>query len=687
MSLRSLFFLAGLMAVSSAGAGERAIIVLDASGSMWGQIDGSAKIEIARETLSQVLQSVPGTSELGLLTYGHRVKGKCDDIELLVPPAAGTSQAIASAANGLKPKGKTPLSRSVRQAAEALKYTEERATVILITDGIETCNADPCALGNELEKFGVDFTAHVVGFGLSNEEGRQVACLAENTGGLYIQAGDAGELVDALTQTVVVEAPVEPAETATATPLPEATLSAPDTAPIAAVVSVGWTGPGDRYDRIEIFDPDARNGAGDVVRSRGVHSGDLDQRTVRLALPATPGQYQFRYYHGKQRAILTTTVIEVTPADVALLAPAEIAVGRTFKVEWIGPGGRYDVVQLFDPAARGGEGKMVRDKRLLNDDFDAKTVSMPAPAKPGDYELRYYNGQDKEVLATRALVVIEAPVRIEGPQSVEAAAKVTVDWIGPGGRYDSIQLWDPLARGGEGKMLHDKRLRNDDFDNQRASLPAPAKAGQYELRYWNGANKIVLATAPLAVVEAVVTLDAPDQIGQGRTIKVTWQGPGARYDAVQLFDPRAGGDGKVIHDKRLLNDDYDNNQASMPASHKPGQYELRYWNGDNKKVLARRPIQVVAIDIGLSAPSTVETGTKFVVEWQGPGGRYDSVQIFDPNARGGDGKVVAEKRLRNDAFENNRVTIKAPDKAGNFTLRYWNGDNKAVLAKQPIDIQ
>ena len=194
---------ASLSAVSASMAAERTIIVLDASGSMWGQINGKTKIEIARETLGTVLQSVPAEQELGMIAYGHRQKGRCDDIELVIPPAAGTGPDMARAANALSPKGKTPLSASVRQAAEALRYTEDKATVILITDGLETCNADPCALGNELEASGVDFTAHVVGFGLSEEQGRQVACLAENTGGKYIQAKDAADLGDALAETVV----------------------------------------------------------------------------------------------------------------------------------------------------------------------------------------------------------------------------------------------------------------------------------------------------------------------------------------------------------------------------------------------------------------------------------------------------------------------------------------------------
>ena len=202
----------GLLAASLAPshAADKSIIVFDASGSMWAQIDGKARIEIAKETVRSVIGSLPADAELGLMAYGHRDKGSCTDIELLVPPAAGTGPAIIAATDKINPKGKTPLSEAVKRAAGELKYTEEKATVILVTDGLETCNADPCALGTELEKTGVDFTAHVVGFGLSAEEGKKVACLAENTGGKYFQASDAKSLSEALTQ-VVVKAP-EPAK-------------------------------------------------------------------------------------------------------------------------------------------------------------------------------------------------------------------------------------------------------------------------------------------------------------------------------------------------------------------------------------------------------------------------------------------------------------------------------------------
>ncbi|MBZ9762991.1 VWA domain-containing protein [Mesorhizobium sp. CA8] len=208
-----------LFSMTSFGfAANKVIIILDASGSMWAQIDGKPKLEIARESLRTVLQSVPADDEIGFMAYGHRTKGSCDDIELIVPPQAGSASAISAAADSMKFLGKTPLTAAVKQAAEALKYTEDKATVVLITDGLETCGGDPCALGKELKQSGVDFTADVVGFGLTADEGKQIACLAENTGGKYIQASDEKALQEALVETVAAPAPApEPAPT----PAPE----------------------------------------------------------------------------------------------------------------------------------------------------------------------------------------------------------------------------------------------------------------------------------------------------------------------------------------------------------------------------------------------------------------------------------------------------------------------------------
>jgi Ca-activated chloride channel family protein len=181
----------------------KVMIVLDASGSMWGEIRGEPKIVIARRVIHDLLKDWDSKIELGLAAYGHRRKADCKDIEVLVPIGSGNEQKVLAAVDALKPKGKTPLSDAVRIAADALKFTEDRATVILVSDGKETCEADPCRLGQELEDKGVDFTAHVIGFDVKKAEETGLRCLAANTGGLFATAKDAGGLKKALEKTVV----------------------------------------------------------------------------------------------------------------------------------------------------------------------------------------------------------------------------------------------------------------------------------------------------------------------------------------------------------------------------------------------------------------------------------------------------------------------------------------------------
>ena len=195
----------------AAQAAGQSILVLDASGSMWGQIGGKPKVEIARDAVATMLKTWPADEPLGLIAYGHRRKGDCADIELISNPKLLDKTSFTRDVNALQAKGMTPITASVGLAAEQLKFTEQKATVILVSDGEETCKADPCALGKELENAGIDFTAHVVGFDLPQGPAReQLQCLASSTGGKYIEAKSAAELNKALDE--VAQAPAAPAK-------------------------------------------------------------------------------------------------------------------------------------------------------------------------------------------------------------------------------------------------------------------------------------------------------------------------------------------------------------------------------------------------------------------------------------------------------------------------------------------
>lgn len=202
------------LSIVAAAEGQRVILVLDASGSMWAQINGVSKMDIARDVVGKVLGKWKPEDDLGLVVYGHREKGSCTDIETVLPPRPLDVAQFMSPIKSLVPKGKTPMTQAVRQAAEALKYTEQKGTVILVSDGQETCEADPCAVARELEKNGIGFTVHTVGFGLDNKTAvAQLKCIAQETGGIAVLADNAEELEAAMTQTVEakVEEPPPPA--------------------------------------------------------------------------------------------------------------------------------------------------------------------------------------------------------------------------------------------------------------------------------------------------------------------------------------------------------------------------------------------------------------------------------------------------------------------------------------------
>ncbi len=203
----------------------RLLLILDASGSMWGRLEGQPKITIAQAAAAEIMQSLPENIAAGLMLYGHRRKGDCQDIELAVAPGAAR-QLISTRLAGVVPKGKTPLAKSLEQAGQLLAQGEAEATVLLVSDGIETCGGDPCAVVTALRNKGIKLVVHVVGFDVRGAAVEQLQCIARAGGGGYFPASDTAALRQALqsVRSAVVEhkAPAPPPPPAQAAATPEA---------------------------------------------------------------------------------------------------------------------------------------------------------------------------------------------------------------------------------------------------------------------------------------------------------------------------------------------------------------------------------------------------------------------------------------------------------------------------------
>lgn len=173
------------------------IFILDGSGSMWGKMGDKTKIEIARNVLKEAIKSIED-SNLGLYVYGHRRKSDCSDIEMVFSPGLGSQMSFNSSIDQINPTGKTPLARSAVQVIDYLKSTGEKANVILITDGIETCDGDLCTVIKEAKEAGIEFVLHIVGFGLGDEDRKPLECAAQAGGGMYMDADDETGLSEAI---------------------------------------------------------------------------------------------------------------------------------------------------------------------------------------------------------------------------------------------------------------------------------------------------------------------------------------------------------------------------------------------------------------------------------------------------------------------------------------------------------
>jgi len=190
-------------------AGQNVEIIMDASNSMWGQIAGEAKITIARKVLAQIIGALPESMNVGLRAYGHRYglndRRACTDTELLVPIGPLARNLLIDTVNKIQLKGKTPLVHSV---LEAIKDFEKipNGSVILVTDGIESCNGDIMSIAPAIKASGLELQVHIVGFDIKEKESReQLESIAKSTEGRYLDAKNAGELLSALEQTLQVE--------------------------------------------------------------------------------------------------------------------------------------------------------------------------------------------------------------------------------------------------------------------------------------------------------------------------------------------------------------------------------------------------------------------------------------------------------------------------------------------------
>lgn len=177
------------------------VLVLDASGSMNARLpEGVTRIAAAKDAVAGLAAGLPPETRLALRIYGHQspsAKKDCKDTALVVQfGAAGQNKAgVAEAARAVKAQGYTPITHVLQAAAADVgREPSDNRIVVLVSDGKETCEGDPCAAASALAAADAKLVVHAIGFGADEATRRQLQCIARAARGSYWDAGSQREL-------------------------------------------------------------------------------------------------------------------------------------------------------------------------------------------------------------------------------------------------------------------------------------------------------------------------------------------------------------------------------------------------------------------------------------------------------------------------------------------------------------
>lgn len=471
---------------------HKAFIILDGSGSMWGKIDGDFKIRMAKRAVGDLLESLDPRIQLGLIAYGNTRKNDCSDISTLISLDDSDREHFGEVVKSIVPRGKTPLTDAIELAAQQLDYTHEPGDIILLSDGVETCDRDPCALARKLADKGVGLRIHVIAFDLSAEEQKSLSCLSSTTGGAFLPASDAGSLKDALRFAVKQVAelpPPPPRREQPATPksidiADQSGLRASRFVPAGWTFDVRWEGPGGRNDYVTIVPLDSAD------RARENYGYTSLGNPLQVIAAIDPGEYELRYIVPQPHAVLARRRITVVESGASVLAPEYTSAGAMIPVHWVGPADRGDIITIVPAGASAhAHGQYERPWGI------AGPVALRAPGATGAYEIRYVSGQQGRILASVPIDVRGPGASLAAPPSVVAGYDFNVGWSGPGYEGDYITIVKPDApERSHREFVYTRGLK------EPARLRAPLEPGEYEVRYALGGVHDVLARVPVSVI-------------------------------------------------------------------------------------------------------------------------------------------------------------------------------------------
>jgi len=622
-------------------------VVLDVSAGMHRPgVGGSPIYATVREALVAVVAEASAARPN--LAIGLRLAGgdpsvdpieSCSTTSLGLPPAEMDQDAWIRVLDDLRPHGYRPLISSVLAALGDLDPSAKNRRIVVVTSGDDQCGNGPQQVVAALAAADHPAELRMVGLGLDQS-------VLDRFGGVPIRnAASAEELIDALRWAILDQEDH---------PRPNGH--------VALQLSLGETEA--TIARVEIFDQ--ATGEAHPTSIVGEARLDLPAGRYRLAvIPDAGGQIEFRNLLVSAGAERTAVLDLGQPRPITVGIAGDPVFSRS--TVWIDVAGSPPPsaeLQFVDAAGA----TLTR----FPGPFDGGAW-LDTPAMTGSLDLvvvRREAGGFSRVVARQPVTMVLADPGLTAPDELGIGEDVVVSWSALVSSENMVGL---VGRDAAPTDLISCISVNERVEGRMAAPPA---AAELDLILIDGVTLAVAARHPLLVTEPEATVTAPARVAPSESIEVAWVGPEGQEDFVSLAHVGSQ-DLEYLEWARVE----DGNPSLLRAPSAPGEYELRYVDGEKGEVRARAAIKVTAVPIELEAPATATAGVRFEIVWAGPATPGDIISISKPGA--------APNRFLEWASitEGSPLTLAAPSKPGTYEVRYVARNGSEILAQIPIEVR
>lgn len=590
------------------------LLIIDVSGSMRARIDNVKKMDIAKKVICEYIKNLPATDNVGIVAYGHRRKKDCTDVEYIAPLGKNNRQQLIAKVKGLKARGKTPITKSLQKAIEIIDSKPGKKVIILISDGRESCDANPCDLISSYIGQGKQFISHVIGFDVDKRSRKQLECIADAGNGNYYPVDDLSGLQVAFQnvqsdQPEVTAAPEQPYVEPKRTQLTNGRLALPKTTYIAGERIWLEFSTTDKYDDsawIGIIPSNITHGSEEVNDKHDMtykHMKGKQKGYFEFKAPGQPGSYDFRMNDtdkkGVEVASITFTVVkgqatmQLSKDNLVAGEPFTVSFSTQVKLSkraWVGivpseiPHGSESRNDKHDIAYKHLRGEASGKRKFI------------APVKPGMYDMRLHDTDDNgtEIGSISFTVTGSTGTVSINKKEFHTAEEMMVSFTTPV-KYGN-HAWVGIV---PSEIPHGSESRNDRFDVGYKYLKgetsgsrvfnAPTKPGSYDFRLHDSDNNgNELAFVSFRVSKAAGTISIPKKSytpGERIWVTVTTSRKLANNAWIGIIPSGVPHGDENRNDKHDISYKYMKKEIKaikeFKAPSKPGRYDLRLHDTDN----------------------------------------------------------------------------------------------------------